>query len=34
MDLADESEMDQTFVQSLTHELMNIQKEINKYGGR
>ena len=34
MDLADESEIDQTFVQSLTHELMNIQKEINKYGGR
>ena len=34
MDLADESEIDQDMVKSLTEELMEVQKDIYKYGGR
>ncbi len=34
MDLADESDMGQEMLESLTRELMNIQKEIKKYGGK
>ena len=34
MDLADESDLDQELIRSLTQELMQIQNEIKKYGGR
>ena len=34
MDLADDSGIGQEMLESLTIELMNIQKEINKYGGK
>ncbi len=34
MDLADESGIDHTQIESLTKELMEIQKKIKEYGGR
>lgn len=34
MDLADESGIDQDMMKTLTNDLIEVQKEINKYGGR
>ena len=34
MDLADESGIDQNTIETLTGELIEVQKEIKKYGGR
>ena len=34
MDLADESEIDQEIIRSITEEFIRIQNDIKKYGGR
>lgn len=34
MDMADESGIDQESIETLTAELIEVQNEINKYGGR